>query len=222
MMKFKKKKYDEIHIWTPLKANYEYGKNFKIMYTPNNNKYNSIYPNIQDNSFYIDIKGGNDAHILVEIENIALNIRDNGENNISENYFYEIVLGGWNNNISVIRDYVKSKIIASYENKILNKTDFTRFNISFNKKIEISFEENSIMKKVFDIEIYDMNENYIIKSVMIKSYYGGDIFWNYDFPGNCIYLCNNIYDENNIISNVYNKYYAEDYIEKIELISLIN
>lgn len=213
----KKMKYDEIHIWTPLKANYEYGKDFKIMYTPDNNKYNLIYPNIENNSFYIDIKGGNDAHILVEIENISLN---EDESNIKENYFYEIVLGGWNNNISVIRDYLKSKIIASYESKILNKNDFTRFNISFNTKIEISFEENSIINKIFDIEIYDMNENYIIKSVMIKSYYGGDIFWNYDFPGKSIYLCNNIYDEHNIISNIYNKYYAEDYIEKIELIDL--
>jgi len=199
------KKYNELHIWTPLKANYEYGKDFKIMYTPDNNKYNLIYPKIENNTFYIDIKGTNDAHILVEIENS----------------FYEIVLGGWNNNISVIRDYSKSKIITSYENIILNKNYFIRFNISFNKKIEISFEENSILNKIFDVELYDINENSIIKSVMIKSYYGGDIFWNYDFPGRGIYLCNNIYDEYNIISNIYNKYYTEDYIKKIELIDLI-
>lgn len=213
-----KKKYDEVHIWTPLKANYEYGKDFKIMYTPNNNKYNLIYPNIKDNSFYIDIKGSNDAHILVEIENISLREDKSDESNIKQNYLYEIVIGGWNNNISVIRDYSKSKIIASYESKILNKNNFTRFNISFNKKIEIGFRDN----KIFDVDIYDMNENYIIKSVMIKSYYGGDIFWNYDFPGKSIYLCNNIYDEHNIMSNVYNKYYAEDYINKIELFDLIN
>jgi len=225
--------YDELHIWSPLKANNEYGKDFKIMYTPNNNKYNLICPTIKDNSFYIDIKGENDAHILIEIENRDNNEQNENEKNDNEkkeNYFYEIVLGGWNNNISVIRDYSKSKIISSYEHAILNKNYFTRFNINFNNKIEISIND----KKIFDVNIlqdYNGNSptkinniynNNSIKSVMIKSYYGSDMFWDYDFSGKGIYLCNNIYDEDNIISNVYNKYYAEDYINKIELIDLIN
>jgi hypothetical protein len=219
LQKTQNNNYDELHIWSPLKANDEYGKYFKIMYTPNNNKYNLICPSIKDNSFYIDIKGSNDAHILVEIESIDK----------KENYFYEIVLGGWNNNISVIRDYTKGKIISSYENEILDKSHFTRFNISFNNKIEIFI----IDKKIFDVNIFQednhnlteikniYNSN-IIKSVMIKSYYGSDMFWDYDFSGKGIYLCNNIYEEDNIISNIYNKYYAEDYINKIELIDLID
>ena len=220
--------YDEIHIWSPLKANYEYGKDFKIAYTPNNNKYNLICPNIIDNSFYIDIKGTNDAHILVEIEELDEDDKDK-KTEKKENYFYEIVLGGWNNNISVIRDYSKSKIISSYEYPILNKSYFTRFNISFKNNIEISILD----KKIFDVNILEKDEdsnltdtekkynNNFIKSIMIKSYYGADMFWDYDFSGKCIYLCNNIYDEDNIMSNVYNKYYAEDYIKKIEIINLI-
>jgi len=239
--------YEDLHLWIPIKANYEYGKYYKIRYTPNNNKYNLISPTIYNNSFYIDIKGTNDAHILVTFNNNSAN-----PSNIEEDPKYEIVIGGWNNNISVIRDYNHNKIIASYENVILDKNIFLRLNINFNEKITANIhylDEKHIntdigaidtdigatdtdtyvgtyldanienCKKIFDIDnIYNGMK---IKSIMIKSYFGGDIFWNYDFNGKDIYLCNNIYEENNIMTNIYNKYYAEYYIQKIDLDDLI-
>jgi hypothetical protein len=47
-------KYEKIHIWTSIQSNYETGLNNVINYTPNNNKYLTIFPKIyQDNNIYL-------------------------------------------------------------------------------------------------------------------------------------------------------------------------
>jgi len=215
-----KNEYDDIHIWVPIKANYEYGKKFKINFTPNNNKYNLIYPSIKNNSFYIDIKGNNDAHILINFHkkiNVFNELNEIVVNDSIESY--EIVIGGWNNNISVIRDYNKNKILASFESKILDKNNYLKLHLSFNNRFIINLIEDEYSKTIFDID--NIYNGFDIHTVMIKSYFGGEIFWNYDFNGGNVYLCNNVYEENNILKNVYNKYYAEYYIKRIDLEDLI-
>jgi len=218
--KINKNEYNDIHIWVPIRANYDYGKDYKINFTPNNNKYNLICPSIKNNSFYIDIKGNNDAHILINFHKIINIFNELNETTIYDNVqSYEIVIGGWNNNISVIRDYNKNKILASFESKILDKNNYLKLHLSFNDRVIINLIEDGYSKTIFDID--NIYNGYDINTVMIKSYFGGEIFWNYDFNGGNVYLCNNVYEENNILKNVYNKYYAEYYIKKIDLEDLI-
>ena len=195
-----KENFKDIHLWYPINANEKIGEKYKICYTPNNNKYLKINPEIINNSFYLDIKGNNDAHILIEY----YDIEDS----------YEIVFGGWNNKKSVIRNYNKNKIISIYDNILLDSNDFLRFNFSINKNIIIENKD----KIIFNIE-NNFNE-YKIKNIKIKSYFNSSIFWDYKNNNENneksikIFMTNNIYDN---IDNFYLNNYLDYYIEKIYL-----
>ena len=191
-----KKSYNEIHLWASLLGNIEYGESYKISCTHNINKYLLIKPIINNNDFFINIKGNNDSHVLVEFD---------------DDHKYEIVLGGWNNNKSVIRDYCKNITISSYENKTLNKYEFIKFDFQFTDKIII---------KMNNIEIFNIKnffENLIIKKIKIKSYVNSTIYWDYtDINNNNnkikLYLNNNI---NENIDMFYKTNYLYYYIEQI-------
>ena len=199
--------YEEIHLWNVIKANYELGIKYKIFYTPNNNKYLSINPNIYrdtnidtNQNFYLDIKGSNDAHILIEFQD-------------SENR-YEIVFGGWDNNRSVIRDFNIGKILIAHEGKILDKNIFIRFHFTIGEKIIIKKEDEIIF------EIENIFYKKIIKNIKIKSYFNSDIYWNYDDKNNIlnnkfkIFMSNNIYED---IKHFYSNNYLDNYVEEINL-----
>ena len=199
---FKIDKYEEIHLWKSIISNYEIGYNEKIYYTPENNKYLIINPKIINNSFNISIKAKNDAHILIEFD----------ENNI-----YEIVLGGWNNTRSVIRDYVNNKIIISYEKSTLDSHNFINFNFMILDKIKIFEKENLI----FDIN--NIFKIFNIKNIKIKSNFNSDAFWNYEnvnenYEKIKTFLCNNEYDNINIF---YQNNYLDYYIEKINILEYL-
>jgi len=199
---FKIDKYEEIHIWKSIISNYEIGYNEKIYYTPDNNKYLIISPKIISNSFNISIKAKNDAHILIEF---------------NDNNIYEIVLGGWNNTRSVIRDYVNNKIIIAYEKQTLDANNFINFNFIIQDKIKIYEKENLI----FDINnIFEISN---IKNIKIKSNFKSDAFWNYDnvtenYEKFKIFLCNSEYDNINIF---YQNNYLDYYIEKINILEYL-
>lgn len=188
--------YEEIHVWMPIHANIEYGESYKISCTQNINKYLVINPNIDNNHFYLDINGNNDAHILIEF---------------NEDNIYEIVLGGWNNTISAIRDFNKNIMITSFENKILNKYEFIRFDFDFSEKIIIKMNNTIIFNIKNDFE------NLIINKVKIKSYFDSLICWDYDDINIDNYKIKlNIH--NNINENIdlfYQNNYLNYYIEKI-------
>jgi hypothetical protein len=195
-------KFKDIHLWYPIKANEEIGDKYKICYTPNNNKYLKINPEIINNSFYLDIKGNNDAHVLIEF----YDTEDS----------YEIVFGGWNNKKSVIRNYNKNKIISVYDNVLLNSYEYLRFNFLINENLIIQHKD----KNIFNIE-NNMNM-YKIKNIKIISYFNSSIFWDYKDKKNLnkneypikIFMTNNIYDN---IDHFYSNYYLDYYIEKIYL-----
>ena len=199
-------KLDEIHLWTAIKSNFEYGLENKINYTPDNNKYILINPLINplgycNNNFNIDIKAKNDAHILIEFET----------------YSYEIVLGGWNNNRSVIRDYYKETIINANDGKILDPNNYIKVECSFSEKIIIKVDNNILFE---NDNSYNVES---IKNIKIKSYFGSDAYWNYtnNYTNNDnikLHLCNNCY---NNIDNFYKNNYLEYYIEKIDLLEYI-
>ena len=188
--------YSEIHLWVPLVSNIEYGIENKISYTPNNNKYLTINPSINNNEFYLNIKGSNDAHILIESTN---------ENK------YEIVLGGWNNLRSVIRDYNKNKIINSYEGVTLDKNNFIKFNFEMSDNIIIKSNDTIIFN------IKNIYPDFTIKNIKIKSYFNADIYWDYDHQDQNnfkLHLCDNIYYN---IDYFYQNNYTDYYTEKLLL-----
>ena len=188
--------YSEIHLWLPLVSNIEYGIENKIFYTPNNNKYLIINPIINNNQFYLNIKGSNDAHILIESMNESK---------------YEIVLGGWNNIRSIIRDYNKNKIISSYEGVTLDKNNFIKFDFELSDNIIIKLNNTTIFN------IKNIYPGFIIKNIKIKSYFNSDVYWDYDHTDQNyfkLHLCNNTYFN---IDHFYQNNYTDYYIEKLSL-----
>lgn len=197
--------YDELHIWCPINSNFELGLENKISYTPNNYKYLKINPHLENNEFYLNIKGNNDAHILIEFDKYEEK--------------YEIVLGGWNNSSSVIRDYINNKILYNYPKPTLNKFEFIKFNFQITDKIIIKLNDEIIFN---DNHIF---ENINIKNIKIKSCFDSFIFWDYkqmscyDNNNNKKYLlCNNYYEN---IKNFYINNYNEYYIHEIDLLNYI-
>jgi hypothetical protein len=222
-------KYEKIHIWTSIQSNYEVGLNNIINYIPNNNKYLTILPKIyQDNNAYlfdIKIKCKNDAHFLIKINNTKLDNSeldnselDNNFTNKNEYVEYEIVLGGWNNTKSIIREYNKNTTLAEIDTKILEVDSFINFKFSFSDKIKILF---------FDTVILEVDNPYIqykIDNIKIKSYFGSESFWEYESYNNDfniinaksnLFLTNNMYDDQ---KTFYNYHFLNYYIEKIDLI----
>jgi hypothetical protein len=199
---FKLNQYEEIHVWNSIITNYEYGLINKINYTPKNNKYLIINPKIINNSFNITIKSNNDAHILIEF---------------NEKNIYEIVLGGWNNTRSIIRDYVNNKIINVYEKSTLDANNFINFKFIISEKIKIYNEDNLIFDLNNIFEIYD------IKNIKIKSNFNSDAFWDYEHHDENynkikFFLCNSTYDNINIF---YQNNYLDYYVNEINILEYL-
>jgi hypothetical protein len=192
-----KDEYEEIHIWCPIIANYNLKNTYKINYTPNNNNYNTIFPIIINNSFTLNIKANNDIHIIVEF------------NEIDE--CYEIVLGGWGGNRSVIRNDILGKEIAILNDIILNKNNFIKFDFSFGDIITIKRNDENMM------ETLNIYENCTISNIKIKSCFGSDAYWEYESPYYLndpklkIFLLSNIYQNlNYFYSTNYLNYYTQE------------
>ena len=196
--------YKEIHLWTNINANSEVGLTHKINYTPNNNKYLTINPLIEHNDnhkqFTLNIKGNNDAHILIDF--------------INSEKKYEIVLGAWNNSRSIVRDYTKNIIISSYEKPTLNNNQFIKFTFIISDRIIVQNDNETLFNILLqNEEIYDL------KNIKIKSYYDSSIFWDYKMKDDIendidikLYLCTSV-DEN--ISLFYKNYYLNYYVENV-------
>lgn len=166
--------------------------NYKINFINCINKYIKIKNNI-DNNFYIDIKSNNEVSILI-------------------NDTFEILLGVWNNTKSILRYYDNNKIISSYEKETLNKSKFIRFNFDITNKI--------IVKKENDIMFVIDNDN--IKNIKIKNNSYSGIYIDYESLN---YLSDKIkihLFNNYNIKLFYTENYLENYIEKINLLDLLD
>lgn len=192
--------YKEIHVWMPIIANNNYTDNLSINYVPNNNKYIEINPIVNTDRINLKLKAKNDIHILIEFENT-----DN---------IYEIVLGGWNNTKSVIRNSIQGDTITSFDGSILN----SRENIEIMIYITNIFLLSVNGKNIFDFEnIYQESK---IKKVYVKSCFGSDSYWEYNAhrslnPNIKINLCNNGYKDTNYY---YINNYLDYYIKEIDLL----
>jgi len=216
ILKILKEKYnDEIHLWMPILANYEYGNEHKISFIKSNNKYILINPliNISDDNesyFYIDIKCKNNIYILIEFEN----------DNIEEySIKYEIILDNKNNRYfqdfsKEINRYDKGKIQLVHSTE--SSEDIERYYFNISNKIII--KKN--LETIFNIE--NISKNINIKNIKIKSLYN-DIYLDYkmnnqnEYSNIKIYLCNNTYDN---IKLFYTNNYYDHFIEKIDLLSM--
>ena len=108
------------------------------------------YEKITDNSISLYIKARNDAHILI-------------------NDRYEIVLGGWSNTKSVIRDGIQNSSICEANTAILDENNFKNFNISIkNNTLKV---QNLMGVKIDEDEI---------NSVKIHTGYGSEGYWDYE------------------------------------------
>ena len=222
----KQNKYNnEIHLWMPILANYEYGIENKISFIKSNNKYILINPyivineDIEESYFYIDMKGENNVYILIEFEN----------ENIEElTIKYEIILCSnitynksnitENNGNKIIQLFNKKKENLIESSKMNMKNKITRYHFNISNKIIIKKD----LELLFDVE--NISKNLNIKNIKIKSLHT-DIYLDYKMNNEIlndnikIYLCNNIYDN---IKLFYTNNYYENYIEKIDLLSLVS
>ena len=198
---------EELHVWFPI-SNVEMGKYKNINYTPNISKYFLIHPDKINNSFTLHIKGSNDAHILIEFDKYEEK--------------YEIVLGGWNNTLSIIRDFMNNNIIKEYQKNILNKNEFIQFNFSIcNDTIKVTMinEINGKNNEITILEHKHIFETKRIKNIKIKSSFGSDIFWNYNKNNNIKYMLYMNKYEN--IKKFYTNYYHDYYINNINILEYI-
>lgn len=183
----------EIHNWKMLVANNYNNYNYdNINYIPGgNNNYLIVNPKIENNSFNISIKTSSDAYILIEFDN---------------KYSYEILLGGWNNTKSIIKDYNNNKIIGTCEHPFFIKNKFSKFNFTING--------NNIVIKNGDNFMFEFVKNHNdVNNICIKIKCLNDIFLEYSENTHIKnFLYNNTY---NNIELFYQNYYLDYYVEML-------
>ena len=190
----------EIHVWMPIYSNNNYTSQLPINFIPNNNNYIKINPIVNTDRISLKLKARNDVHILIEFEN--------------SDFIYEIVLGGWNNTKSVIRNSIQGEIIMTHIGPILNNKEFIEIQIYITNIFVLSVNN----KNIFDFEnIYNVHN---IKNIKIKSCFGSDSYWEYNAPRNInpnikLNLCNNNYKDSNFY---YLNNYLDYYLKEIDLI----
>ena len=144
---------DEIHFWnnTRNKDDEEYLKtisNLKRSSSTNDGNYIMIFPQLNNNSFELNVKASHDIHVKLT--------NDDKE--------YEIVLGGWNNKKSVIREN-GIEIFNLIKENIAEEKSYNTFKFIIIYSIIIIIKNNeTIMSKIID-------NNFEIKNIYFKTGY---------------------------------------------------
>jgi hypothetical protein len=188
--------FEELHIWTSIKSNIDLNNDiYPISYIPMNNFYIKFTPKINNNQFNLKIKSKNDFHLLIDFEGNKL----------------EIVLGAFNNQKNIIRNYNNKDILNENDIILLNKKLFINIIFNIHERITVKNDNNII----FDIENPYFNN--ITPLFSIKNYFGSNLFIENDF--NIKYmLCENNYYDFNIF---YNQYYQNYFINRLSLFELL-
>jgi hypothetical protein len=152
----------EVHFWNYARNSFdeEYLKsisNLKRTSSRGGGNYILITPLITNNSFDLNVKASND--IIIKLSNL--------------NIEYEIVLGGWNNTKSVIREN-NTEIYNLIQNNIADVNNYINFKFIINNNILNIFKNNELLisQKIID--------NFIIKDIYFKTGHNsvGDISYN--------------------------------------------
>jgi hypothetical protein len=152
---------DEVHFWnnTRNKSDENYIKsisNLKRTSSHREGNYILINPEISNNSFELNIRASNDIHIKIQ---------DDSE--------YEIVLGGWANTRSVIRQNGK-ELACLVQNNVADKDNYNNFKvICDNDSLEIKKNNESLLS-------CQIKSNFDIKEIYFKTGFKsvGDISYN--------------------------------------------
>jgi len=149
---------NQIHLWKCIHAN-DTILYSNVYYTPDSNKYIHIIP-----QNYFEVKADNDVHICIHLNNID----------------YEIVLGGWNNTLSVIRNGKQGNIISEYKGSVLSSNKFNAFQIEVNNSGIFVYHCDMIHKKCILTTICNnTNDNISHFNMSIKSCFGSSAFWKW-------------------------------------------
>ena len=124
---------NEVHFWNNTRNSYdeEYLKtisNLKRTSCTGEGNYILITPTISNNSFELNIRASNDIHI--KLTHLDLE--------------YEIVLGGWNNTKSVIREN-NNEIFNLIENNIADKNNYNNFQINITNDVLNIIKNNKLI-----------------------------------------------------------------------------
>jgi hypothetical protein len=143
---------DEVHYWniTRNKSDEDYLKQISNLKRSSSTNFNyiQIYTPIVDNSFELNVKASNDVHIKIS----------NGINN------YEIVLGGWDNTKSVVREN-GTEIFSVRTNGICVKTKYVNVGVSCsNNKLNVCVDGDDVISVWIDV--------FAIKDVFFKTAHG--------------------------------------------------
>lgn len=154
-------KMQEIHFWqfTKNENDIEYLESISNLHITSKNftKYREITPKIENDNFSLDIKAKNDAHILL-------------------NNRYEIVLGGWNDTKSVIRDGIQADPICEAKTSVLKENEFVRFNFLLkNGTLKITKLNGDKTENLMGVHT-DLEH---IESIKIHTGYGSKGEWDY-------------------------------------------
>ena len=153
---------DEVHFWnntrnTPDEDYLKTISNLKRTSSAKNGNYILITPLITNNSFELNVKASNDIHI--KLTNLDTE--------------YEIVLGGWNNTKSVIREN-NNEIVFLNQTNVANINNYNKFQIMINNDILNIIKNNEVLisKKI--------QNNFEIKNIYFKTGYNsvGDLVYN--------------------------------------------
>jgi hypothetical protein len=153
---------NEVHFWNNTRNTYDedYLKsisNLKRTSSTGEGKYILIAPIISNNSFELNVKASNDIHI--KLTNLDIE--------------YEIVLGGWDNTISVIRENNK-EICNLIQNNVADKNNNNNFKFIIDNNILNITKNNELLMH------QRIKDNFIIQNIYFKTGYTsvGDLSYN--------------------------------------------
>jgi hypothetical protein len=162
---------NEVHFWNNTRNSYdeEYLKtisNLKRTSSTGAGNYILITPIISNNSFELNVKASNDIHI--KLTNLDIE--------------YEIVLGGWNNTKSVIRENNK-EICNLIKNNVADENNYNIFKIIIDNNILNILKNNELLIS------QRIKDNFIIKNIYFKTGYNSVADLTYNATQNkCFYF----------------------------------
>lgn len=113
-------------------------------------------------SIKITVKARNDAHIALM------------SSNSEQSPLYEIVLGGWSNSKSVIRDRKQGKALATHVGRVLNENSYRTFFIKWNNgRITV---QNGRKQRI--VEWTDVSNPLRIRNIGVSTGWGATGVWN--------------------------------------------
>jgi len=191
---------NEVHFWNYTRNSYDedYLKtisNLKRTSSTSEGNYILITPTISNNSFELNIRASNDIHI--KLTHLDLE--------------YEIVLGGWNNTKSVIREN-NNEIFNLIENNIADKNNYNNFQINITNDVLNIIKNNKLIISQ-KIKYY-----FEIKNIYFKTGSGsvGDLTYNTS-QNKCFYFMDTCEKSWKNYYNYYNdKKFENDIIMKCD------